>query len=77
MPTLTIRNLPDDVVKRIKTLAATKGHSMEQEVRELLEIRYAPRCEVINCIRHRWPTLPETTSEEADGWRAVGRRNDR
>ena len=73
MATLTIRNLPDPLVKRIKSLAQAKGYSMEQEVRELLETRYAARMEVINRIQQRWPDLPETTAEEVENWKNLGR----
>ncbi|MBE9063512.1 hypothetical protein [cf. Phormidesmis sp. LEGE 11477] len=76
MASLTIRNLPDEVVQRIKTLASMKGHSMEQEVRELLETRYASKSEAIQRIRQRWSALPETTPQEVDSWRVVGRHND-
>lgn len=76
MATVTIRNLPDDVIKRIKQLASEKGHSMEQEIRDLLETRYAAKIEVANRIRQRWQTLPETTSEEVNNWRSEGRARD-
>jgi plasmid stability protein len=36
MATLTIRQLDDDVVARLRQQAAKAGHSMEQEVREIL-----------------------------------------
>lgn len=76
MATLTIRNLPDDLVQRIKTRAAAKGCSMEQEVRQLLETRYASRQTVIGRICERWSTLPKTTAEEVNQWRTVGRQNE-
>jgi antitoxin FitA len=34
--TLTIRNIEDDVKERLRVRAAQHGHSMEEEVRELL-----------------------------------------
>ncbi len=37
MATITIRNISDELVERIKLLAAQKGVSMEQEVRDLLQ----------------------------------------
>ena len=36
MATLTIRNLPDDVRKRLRVRAAENGHSMEAEARQIL-----------------------------------------
>ena len=37
MATLTIRNVPENVVELLKVRAKNNGHSMEQEVRELIE----------------------------------------
>jgi antitoxin FitA len=73
MATLTIRNVPDDVVARIKNAATQKGHSMEQEVRELLEARFQAKNEALRRIRERWKDLPETTPEEIERWIEVGR----
>ena len=73
MSTLTIRNVPDDMAERLKSAAAEKHHSMEQEVRELLQARYAPRDEVLGRIRRRWEELPETTAEEIARWRRESR----
>lgn len=36
MATLTIRNLDDDLKKRLRLEAAARGHSMEEEAREIL-----------------------------------------
>ena len=36
MTTLTVRNLPEDVKKRLRQRAAANGRSMEEEVRILL-----------------------------------------
>jgi plasmid stability protein len=71
--TLTIRNVPDDVVERIKNAAAQKGHSMEQEVRELLEARFQAKNEALRRIRERWKDLPQTTPEEVEHWIETGR----
>ncbi len=73
MATLTIRNLPEAVVVRLKEVARRRGHSMEQEVRELLEARYASRAEVLERIRDRWEHLPEISAEEIEAWRRKGR----
>jgi antitoxin FitA len=73
MATLTIRNVPDEVVARIKNAAAQKGHSMEQEVRELLEVRFQAKNEALRRIRERWKDLPETTPEEIERWIEMGR----
>jgi plasmid stability protein len=73
MATITIRNLPDELIGRMKETAATHNRSMEQEVRELLERNYAPGEEVLNRVRERWQELPETAPEETDHWRDEGR----
>lgn len=74
MATLTIRNLPDDVVDRIKNIAAHQGRSMEHEVREVLLNRYANRTEVMSRIRRRWAELPATTATDVKRWRSANRR---
>lgn len=73
MGAITIRNLPDDLIDRMKETAGAHNRSMEQEIRELLERNYAPREEVLNRVRARWQELPETRPEETDHWRDEGR----
>ena len=73
MATLTIRNLPDELVERLKLKAKAANHSMEQEVRELLEANYPKKRDTIERIRNRWEGLPETRHEEMDNWRNEGR----
>lgn len=68
MATLTIRNLPEDTVERLKRVAAVHGHSMEQEVRTLIESRYAPRRAVLSRIRGRWSCLPKVSAEDVESW---------
>lgn len=73
MATLTIRNLPDDLVKRIKEMAANKGHSMEQEVRELLQNKFASRSQVLQRVQQRWESLPEISPGELEQWKNAER----
>ncbi len=68
MATLTIRNVPDDVVERLKARAKNNGHSMEQELRDLLKTRYSSKEEAIASMRESWKTIPPTPKEEIDGW---------
>ena len=75
MATLTIRNVPDEVVARLKKVAANKGHSMEQELRELLKTRYPARAEVLDRVEQRWETLPAVSAEEIDQWIAEARNH--
>jgi len=42
MAMLTIRNLPAEVHRALRMRAAQHGHSMEAEVREILEATVAP-----------------------------------
>lgn len=73
MGTITIRNLPDDVVERIKQAARAHGHSMEQEVRETLARRYDDRATVIERVRGRWAALPSNDAETVRHWRDTDR----
>jgi antitoxin FitA len=42
MAMLTVRNLPDEVHRALRVRAAQRGHSMEAEVREILESAISP-----------------------------------
>jgi len=42
MAMLTVRNLPAEVHRALRVRAAQRGHSMEAEVREILEATVAP-----------------------------------
>jgi len=42
MAMLTIRNIPDEIHRALRVRAARRGHSMEAEVREILESALAP-----------------------------------
>jgi len=74
MGTLTIRGVPEEVIKEVKTSAELHQHSMEQEIRELLQQRYGPRSEVLRKIRERWEQIPRTDAKEIEHWREKGRR---
>jgi plasmid stability protein len=73
MATLTIRNLPEPVVSRIKQLAARNGHSMEQEIRSLLIRRYSEKRDIIARARERWSRYPAPSAEDLERWRREGR----
>ena len=74
MGTLTIRSLPEEVIQGVKASAKLHQHSMEQDVRELLQQRYGPRTEVLRRIRERWEELPRSGADEVKQWRKKGRR---
>lgn len=74
MATLTIRNLTPRVVRSLRALAARNHRSMEQEVRELLEMQVGDRLSAIAQIKKSWPTQARTPSaEEIEAWRREGR----
>lgn len=68
MANLTVRQVPDELVERLKDAARRNGRSMEQELRALLQERFGSRAEVLARIRHRWKELPDVTQTEADEW---------
>jgi plasmid stability protein len=74
MPTLTIRKVPRAVIARVKSVAERSGRSMEQEVRELLERRYARRQDILKAIRTSWRALPPSSAKEVARWIDTGRR---
>ena len=74
MPTLTIRNVPATVVQSLKALARRRRHSMEQEVRELLEAYVSERRSVLDQIEAAWSRQARRpTAGEIDAWIATGR----
>lgn len=73
MATITIRNISDEIVERIKRLAGQKGISMEQEVRDLLQKRYGQRDEVLARIRQRAEALPMERESRVQTWKSEGR----
>lgn len=43
MAMLTVRNIPDEVHRALRARAARRGHSMEAEVRQILESAVSPQ----------------------------------
>lgn len=74
MATLTIRNVRPEIVKSLKSRARSNGRSMEQEVRELLEERFADRRAVLDEIERAWASQTRRpTAEDIDRWIETGR----
>jgi len=74
MPTLTIRSVPATVVRSLKALARRRRHSMEQEVRELIEVYVSERISVLDQIEAAWShQARRPTADEVDSWIAAGR----
>ena len=46
MASITIRNLEDEVKRRLRIQAATKGHSMEEEARRILRVALGTQVDV-------------------------------
>lgn len=62
MPTLTIRNVPPPLRERLRVRAARHGHSMEAELRQILEATLAepqdaPEPNLAEAIRRRFAPL--------------------
>lgn len=74
MATLTIRNVPLRTVRSLKALARRNGHSMEQEVRDLLETSVSERAAVLEAIEAGWEAQARRPgAREVDRWIATGR----
>ena len=73
MPTITIRGVPTELVRRIKDDARRHGRSMERELRELLAARYRGRADAVADVRARWERMPPTGADEVDAWIREGR----
>ncbi len=64
MPTLTIRNLPEQFIVRLKDLARRHNRSMEQEAREILQAATADRLLSCQLIEKGWESLNHGISIE-------------
>jgi plasmid stability protein len=74
MATLTIRNVSPQLVRSLKRLARERRHSMEQEVRELLEESVGERLSVLEQIEASWgDQTRRPTAAEIDRWMNAGR----
>jgi plasmid stability protein len=74
MPTLTIRNVPVALVKSLKAIAQQRRHSMEQELRELLEAHVAERRSVLDQLEAAWSRQARRPSAgEIERWIGAGR----
>jgi len=74
MASITIRNLPEDMIKRLKSAAKRSGRSMEQEIRVLLEQRYRKKDVILERMRERWNRLPAPSAKEVKKWLEEGRK---
>ena len=78
MGTLTIRDLPDELMERLQVDASSHGHSVDEEIQQILQERYSHELrerkrEALERIRSRWQEIPETSPEEISSWIEMGR----
>jgi plasmid stability protein len=74
MASITIRNLPSDIVESLKSLAADNGRSMEQEAREILAARLIPRHRLLDEIQAKWMQFASPSAQDVQEWIDSGRR---
>ena len=75
MATLTIRNMPDKVVRSLKVLAEKNQRSMEQEIRDILEEQAGDRMSALQQIAKSWRRQSRRPkAKEVDNWIRPGRR---
>ena len=69
MATITVRNLPDSVVRALKELAERNNRSMEQEAREIISSRVMDRQAVMRMLREGWLRHSRPVrQDEAEEW---------
>lgn len=74
MATLTIRNVPTEIMKSLKVLAQRNRRSMEQEVRVLLAEHVGDRLSVLDQIEASWSNqMRRPTPNEVESWIGEGR----
>lgn len=69
MATLTVRKVPDVVIRALKEMARRNARSMEQEVRCLLESVALDRLSACRQIEESWKRQARSTAaEEVERW---------
>jgi len=72
MPTLTIRNVPQHLIKSLKELASRNGRTLEQEAREILENHFGEQPSVLDQIEASWSEQSRRpTADEMETWIGV------
>ena len=72
MAMLTVRNLSDEVHRALRVRAAQRGHSMEAEVRRILESAVSPEGRVkLGSLLADMGRRARLTDEEAAGFEQV------
>ena len=74
MATLTIRNVPEKVVRSLKILAQRNQRSMEQEIRDILEEQVGDRMSALDQIEKSWERQSRRPkAAEVNSWIRAGR----
>ena len=77
MPTITVRNIPEEVIAMIKNRARRNKRSMEQEVRNILSEVVLDRERAMKRIESLWQWQKRPISkEEVDAWLRKARQNE-
>lgn len=75
MATITVRNVAPETVESLKEIAGSKGLSMEQQVRNLLEEYVGDRAVLLREIEAaRANQARRPTADEIEEWIEAGRR---
>jgi plasmid stability protein len=74
MATLTIRNVPEKVVRSLKLLAHRNQRSMEQEIRDILQEQVGDRMSALDQIEKSWERQSRRPkAAEVNSWIRAGR----
>jgi len=77
MATITVRNIPEEVIAMIKNRARRNKRSMEQEVRTILSEVVLDRERAMKRIESFWQRQKRPISkEEVDAWLRKARQNE-
>jgi plasmid stability protein len=77
MATITVRNIPDEVIEMIKNRARRNRRSMEQEVRSILSGVVHDRERAMKRVESLWRKQKRPISrEEVDGWLRRARKRE-
>jgi plasmid stability protein len=74
MATITVRNVPEEIMAALRELASRNGRSMEQQVRDLLAEVVVDRQAACDLIEAAWGRQERATrAEEVAAWIARSR----
>jgi predicted transcriptional regulator len=75
MGTITIRNLPDEIIQGLKQLARRHKHSMEQEARNIITQHVSDRYAIMKKIEESFESHKRSAeAEEVTEWLKESRR---